>query len=407
MRIQTIWFVSLLILTTLFMQYAFFWFNINASPDYPLGRVPDNHFHYTQVILHDMATGMKYIGTHVIFWVLAMFFPAMITFNIVLPIMFSLLLPLGVFAMTKEYTDDTNIAILASLMFAYGTDVIATIYQIAVWPQGWNMVLTCFAIACGIRYIKTKSKRWIIPTLILLVWSALAHMQFAMASCAIGLIFLVAHRRYLETFVLALTVTLLMFKFRHLYTLQIVSNEFYVNPLMLLFSIFPLNAIMALYGLWLARKYTNHWKNLLLFAPAMASGFFIFVDPNYRLYMNMYMFLSPFMAIGLMKAVTQIASIISQPFDHPIRHLWLKRGLFASYLSVMIIFFLMFNVYVSYSAVMNQEHGTETMKDNMDKYYPPPTLNKFLQAKRIENAKLGVNDFCIKCMETCENNTSI
>lgn len=403
MKIQTIWFLSLLIFTTIIMQVAFFYFTWEVTDEYPLGRVPDNYFHYMQVVLDDNTSGFKYFGTHMIFRALKPIMHPLWAFNIIIPIMFAFMLPLGVFFMSREYFQDTNLGILAAILFTYGTDAVATIFQIAVWPQGWNMVLTCFSIGFGIKYLRKRKKRYLGIMLFLIVWSAAAHLQFAMMSFAIILIFLIARRRYMETFTITLCTVFFLFQVRRLYTLNVITNEFYVNPAMMIFSIFPLNAILIFYGLWLARLRKDHWKNLMLFAPACACGFFLFVDPNYRLYMNMYMFLSPFMALALMKIVTQMASLISGgPWNYN-RLIWAKRGLMASYLGVMFVFFLMFNVYVSYAAVMGQNHGEEEMTQEMNKYYPPPTLDKYLQVKRTEIAAKTVEDYCLKYDEVCGN----
>ena len=405
MRKETIWFLSVLILCTLTMHYVFFWFSDTQTHDYPFGKTPDNYFHYTQVILRDYHIGAKYFGTHLPLYLATSIMEPIVAFNLIIPFWFCFLLPLGVYFMSREFLNSNSLGILAAILFTFGTDVIATIFQIAVWPQGFNMILVCFALGFSIRYFRFNRKRDLILALSILVWSALAHLQFAMASFAIALVFLVAKRRYMEVYILSLGAAIILFKLRDIYGLRIISTDFYVNPLMLLFSVFLPSLAAGLYGLWKFRKSQNDWSTIIIIAPLYASTFFLFVDPNYRLYMNMLMFLSPFMAYGLMEGLHEAVTLILKVF-HGKGWVWVRQKRFTQallglYLIAMFAYFLMFPVYLSWNAIMAQSHGSESMVEKMDKYYPPPTLKPLLEKKKVDEANDEINVFCVKCNNIC------
>jgi hypothetical protein len=127
--------------------------------------------------------------------------------------------------------------------------------------------------------------------------------------------------------------------------------------------------------------------------------------------MNMLMFFSPFMAMGLYAASTKLSvllmEILSKRWHRPLFSLGKLRersrtGIIGAYLLMMLIFWLMFNVYIGYKAVYTPPHGSDALNEELVNYYPPPELRPLLVEKRMNETHKKAQEFCKKFIQVCE-----
>jgi lysylphosphatidylglycerol synthetase-like protein (DUF2156 family) len=148
-----------------------------------------------------------------------------------------------------------------------------------------------------------------------------------------------------------------------------VSNDFFINPLMLLFTVFPINFIAGLYGLYIKNK-DKQRINMMIIIPLLISIFLLLVDPNFRFYMYILMFMSPFMAIGIIS----LAKKISNAF--------IMKIIVIVYMITMMLYFLMFCMYLSYVDIIQNAYQYANYSINLTADKNGNTLQRL----RIENS---------------------
>jgi len=107
----------------------------------------------------------------------------------------------------------------------------------------------------------------------------------------------------------------------------------------------------------------------------LASAFLLFIEPNFRLYLHMLMFMSPFMAIGMVKALQKV------------KHSSIQRLLATGYVLLMLAYFSMFCMYLTYVDVIYNahQHANVTLKEELEQYFPKITFENGTELQRLRS----------------------